>query len=134
MSQITRAQLRHLWASAKELGMDSDQVHALVQTVTGQEHISQLTEEQATRVIDTLAGRKTKLPSGVSKKQLWRIRDLAKQLGWADNPKRLLGFVKRQTGIERLEWLSASDARRVHEGLKVLLAREQGKQANEIKA
>lgn len=128
---IAGPQMKRLWASARELEMDSDAVHALVKAVTGADHISTLTHAQAVQVIDALSTRKGKPPGGVSKKQMWLIRDLARQLGWSDNPKRLRGFTKRQAGVERLEWLTASGARRVVEGLKALLKREKKDDASE---
>ena len=38
------------------------------------------------------------------------------------------GFVKRMTGIDRLEWLDAGQCEKVIEGLKAILAREQRKE------
>lgn len=58
-----------------------------------------------------------------------KIYVLTQALGWDNDPRRIQGFVKRMTGVDRLEWLNVSQCEKVIEGLKAILAREQRKGA-----
>lgn len=137
MAEITAAQRKKIYATARELGLDNDLLHALVQGITGKEHISDLTKRQAGLIIDEIerranrSGRSTVLPTGsmvvlATKKQLWKIRELEKELGWEDNPKRLRGFCKKYAGVDNPRWLTKAQAWKIIEGLKVLLSRNAG--------
>jgi len=129
MGSITKGQLRKIWALGKELNMDEDLLRATVHGVTGSESISALSKYEAGKVIDNLTERKgkakEKTTNRASKKQLWKMKRLAAQLGWEDNPKRLKGFIKKYAGVDRLEWLTSAQAWRIIEGLKKLAEREQ---------
>ena len=57
-----------------------------------------------------------------------QIYALTEALGWNSDKRRIEGFVKRMTGIDRLEWLDAGQCEKVIEGLKAILAREQRKE------
>ncbi|WP_034629484.1 regulatory protein GemA [Desulfotruncus alcoholivorax] len=129
MAVVSKAQLRRIWVSAKELEIDEDLIRTIVKNLTGSDSISGLTKSQAGRVIDYLEQRKGNQPGlhMASKQQLWKIQQMAKELGWSDNPKRLMGFVKKNTGIENLNWLAADMAWRVIEGLKKVKQREDRK-------
>lgn len=123
MAKISKGQLAKIWAMARQLDMDSDLLHVFVLNCTGQESISALSKVQAIKVIDALEGNLNKRPvNRASKEQLWKMKQLAKQLGW-DNPKRLQGFVKKYGGVENPEWLTPAKAWRVIEGLKKLAER-----------
>ncbi len=66
-----------------------------------------------------------------TKREVWKVRQLETELGWADNPKRLRGFLKKYAGIERLEWLPHSKAWRVIEALKSLLEKQDSPKSGE---
>lgn len=57
-----------------------------------------------------------------------KIYALTEQLGWNDNPQRIQGFVKRMTGVDRLEWLNVAQCEKVIEGLKAILKRQERKE------
>jgi len=122
---ITKPQIRKLWTVAKQLGMDDVDLRGLVFNMTGSDHISTITKAQAGRLIDYLVDRSRGdyRPRAVSKQQLYMIRKLAAELGW-DDPRRLAGFIKRQTGVDSERWLDAGGAWKVIEGLKKMLKRE----------
>ncbi|MGQ9826042.1 MAG: phage protein GemA/Gp16 family protein, partial [Desulfotomaculales bacterium] len=94
---------------AGELGLDNDLLHALVNGVTGKEHISGLNKKEASRVIDELEERANRsrtvmLPDGrkvplATKKQHLKIKQLVQRLCWEDNQKRLQGFCKKYAGV-----------------------------------
>jgi len=123
---ITQPQIKKLWVMARELGMDEVDLRGVVYNITGSDHISTLTVAQAARVIDYLQDRLDRQyrPEMASKAQVWKINKLAGELGWADNPKRLKGFVKKYAKVEDLRWLTARAAWQIIEGLKKLLERQ----------
>ncbi len=135
MDGITAAQRKKVFATARELCLDDDLLHAIVEGLTGKEHISELTKREAALVIDDLENRANRsrsivLPGGrkvalATKKQLWKIRELEKELGWADNPKRLQGFCHKYAGVDNPQWLTRAQAWRVIEGLKALAGRKE---------
>lgn len=126
---INAEQRKKIFAIQRQHGMTQDDLYSVVEQVSGGRSISQLTKEQAVRVIDRLnqytgqapeAGRKM-----ASTKMLWKIRELEKQLGWNDDPRRLQGFMKKFSGVERIEWLTHQKAWKLIESMKKVLAREQ---------
>lgn len=135
---INDAQMRKIWAVAREKGMDEDMVRSVAQAVSGRPSISGLTSVQASAVIDRMlnkGGRRTKPqrdPNMMTEKQEWKIRQLEKELGWQDNPQRLQAFVKKYARVERLDWLTLYKARNIIDGLKALLARQKGGSENGV--
>ena len=133
MDGINAAQKRKIFAVARELSIDLDLLHALVQGLVGKEHISELTKAEACRVIDDLEhradrSRDVQLPGGgkvalVNRGQLGKIRALEAELGWSANPKRLQGFCRKYAGVDDIRWLTKAQAWRLIEGLKALAAR-----------
>jgi len=124
----TPEQNRKIWALAGELGFDETLLRDLVQRISGQRSTSSLTIMQANELIEEmnrLSGKQptraanVRRPGMATPEQINKIRSLEKQLGWADDPRRLQGFMKRfSNGIVRLEWLTASQASRLIESLK----------------
>ncbi len=130
--------IRTLWAIAKspELGMSDEDLHALVYRETGKESIRALTQGQLNEVArvlqnmrDAVSGsqRAKRTDTGGNRQtaaQRRKIYALSRALGW-DDPKRIQGFVKRVTQVDRLEWLTPSQCEKVIEGLKAMAARQQ---------
>lgn len=132
----TPEQNRKIWALAGELGFDEMMLRDLVERLTGQRSTSALTVFQANRLIDEmnrLGGKQTirtttatRRPGMATPEQIHKIRSLERELGWADNPKRLQAFMQKYSGgIARLEWLQASQARALIESLKGVLRTEE---------
>jgi len=128
---VTVQQKKKIYAVAREIGIDNDLLHSQVEAKFKKQHISDLTLNQAGALIDYLEGlkgdknRHVQLPTGrllplITDKQLYKINQLARQLGW-DNPKRLQGFCKKYAGVDKPEWLTKEQAWRVIEGLKSLV-------------
>jgi hypothetical protein len=61
-------------------------------------------------------------------RQSWKIGELVKALGWADEPSRLEGFLTRQTGgkVTTLRMLSRSEASKTIMGLEKILRSNHG--------
>lgn len=122
----TKPQLKKIWAAARELGLDEDLLRGLSLAVTGSESIAALSKAQAAMLIDELEARKTGdfRPGMASRRQLWLIKKLAEELGWADDPRRLRGFLKKYAKVEDLTWLTGEAAYKIIEGLKKIKARQ----------
>ena len=134
--------IRTLWAIAKsaELGMTDDDLHALVFRETGKESIRALTQGQINEVARVLQNMKDGVSRSTRPKrtdeggdartiqQRRKIYALTESLGWNDNPQRIQGFVKRMTGVDRLEWLNVAQCEKVIEGLKAILKRQERKE------
>ena len=138
-SQTSRKQpaIRTLWAIAKspELGLTDEDLHALVYRETGKESLRALTQSELRTVARVLQD----LKDGVRRRakrtdeggdpctvQLRRkIYALTAALGWNNDDRRIHGFVKRMTGVERLEWLSPAQCAKLIEALKQMAARQE---------
>jgi hypothetical protein len=126
MANNRNAQIRKIWAMARELGWDSDTLHEMAYRWTGTMSISGMNKEQRMVVLDNLvhAWRKTYgIPTeGPSDPQLWKIYDLARQLEW--DFLRLAGFCERVAGVSMPEHLNERTASKVIEGLKAMLKKK----------
>ena len=134
--------IRILWAIAKspELHMTDEDLHALVYRETGKESIKALTQGQINEVARVLQNMKDGITRSTRTErtdeggdtrtiqQRRKIYALTELLGWNDNPQRIQDFVKRMTGIDRLEWLNAAQCAKVIEGLKAILKRQERKE------
>ena len=134
--------IRILWAIAKspELHMTDEDLHALVYRETGKESIKALTQGQINEVARVLQNMKDGITRSTRTErtdeggdtrtiqQRRKIYALTELLGWNDNPQRIQGFVKRMTGVDRLEWLNAAQCAKVIEGLKAILKRQERKE------
>ena len=133
---ITEGQTKLIWALARQLGMESDDLHELVSLTTGKDSIKALSTKEGADVIDNLvrAGGRVKrkrkprrdLPPNVvellTPKQARFIKYLEKKLGWQDSPERLKGFIKRSIKKEVVR--TKREAMKVIEGLKSMAERE----------
>ena len=134
--------IRTLWAIAKspELHMTDEDLHAVVYRETGKESIKALTQGQINEVARVLQNMKDGVSRSTRPKrtdeggdartlqQRRNIYALTESLGWNDNPQRIQGFVKRMTGVDRLEWLNVAQCEKVIEGLKAILKRQERKE------
>lgn len=135
--------IRTLWAIAKspELHMTDEDLHAVVYRETGKESIKALTQGQINEVARVLQNMKDSASGGTRTKrtdvggdartiqQRRKIYALTEALGWNNDPQRIQGFVKRMTGVDRLEWLNVAQCEKVIEGLKAILKRQEQKGA-----
>jgi hypothetical protein len=98
--------------------------------------LKELNVDEAARLIDELERREKGhgqpdsryviSPKGrpvalATKGQLWKIDRLVEELEWDDNPKRLEGFCKKYSKVDKPQWLTKSQAWRLIEGLKKIL-------------
>lgn len=107
---LTEAQLTKLWAAARELGMDSTELHDLVGSLVGKGSLRALTVAEAARIIDALVERGASsgnrrlrrlppdVPRLVTPWQLERLANLIRELGWQDARPLYEGVLKRAIG------------------------------------
>ena len=120
--------------------MTDEDLHAVVYRETGKESIKALTQGQISEVARVLQNMKDGVSRSTRPKrtdeggdartiqQRRKIYALTESLGWNDNPQRIQGFVKRMTGVDRLEWLNVTQCEKVIEGLKAILKRQERKE------
>lgn len=115
--------VKKIWAISKSVGMDRQDVYNVLQRETGKDSMRACTKKELERVLLSLRmiqGTDSARGNRASKKQVWKIGQLEQQLGWHDEPQRLLGFVKKYYKVERIEWLTSAQAWRLIESLKKL--------------
>lgn len=133
---MTAAQLRKLYACAREAGIDDDTLHARCLAQTGRAHLRELSSREAAELIDSITGVDTseyrrRAPRPVnraSQDQLNKILALARKLGWLEDGSRvrLNGFLRARLGVEQLDWLTPEKAVQATEALKAMVAGGRG--------
>lgn len=126
----TKQQVKMIYGTGKQLGLDNDLLHARCMAVTGKEHISQLSKAEAGRLIDVLLGKRgdqrkqrAERPlDRASQEQINLILGLARKLGWLEegSKRRLNAFLRARWGVEQLDWLPPDVAVKVTEALKAM--------------
>lgn len=128
------ATLRTLWGLARELGMSSDDLHAIVYRETGRESMKGLPQRELNAVAHALRG--VRGGSGWTRKrtdeggdprtveQRRKIYQLAQQLRWSEA--QVNGLARRLFRVERQEWLGPGQCNKLIEALKAMVERAQG--------
>ncbi len=129
VSKATPAQLRKIYVLARENGMDSDLLHLHVSRIAGKNSLSRISITEAVKVIDSLSGKKKGREERITARQEWKIKDLAKAMGWKNekgeaDEKRLDGFLRERTGVEHYKWLTKNEASGIIEAFKAMLERQ----------
>lgn len=131
------ASLRTLWAISKspELHMTGDDLHAVVFRETSRSSMKDLTQGEINRLArvlqnmkDSAAGKQPckRVDEGGdprTERQRRKMYALCETLGWGNDDRRLNGFVKRMTGIDRVEWLTPAQCGVIIEALKKMADR-----------
>lgn len=120
---VTAAQIRMIHALARETGLDDDTLHDIAHSVSGKESLRALTRSQAARLIDrlqVLAGKAKDIPDRASQAQQNYIHSLAREMGWAEDPKRLRRFLETRAGVSDVRFLSIRAAGQIIEALKAI--------------
>lgn len=129
--------VRTLWGLAKsqELHMTGEELHLVVQAQTGKDSMRKLTASEIRRVAYVLGEmkdsakrgrRKAAAVSNATSRQLQKIHALERELGWADDPRRLSGFCRRMFRVESVCWLTYAQCSKLIEALKKMAARREG--------
>lgn len=124
-STISKPQIKKIWVTARNVGINDEEIlRDLIEAITGSRSISKMSKDEANMIIDALNGKDR--PGFASSQQVWKINQLAKELGW-DNPKRLKAFIKKYYGVDEPRWLKSYAAWKCIESLKKLLTNEKKK-------
>jgi hypothetical protein len=102
---------------------DGDLLRAFIKNLVGKDRISQLTKSEAMYLIDVLVAHLEGRPGMATKRELWKINQLVRELGWHENPKRLRAFLKKYYGVDDARFLTHQAAWRVIESLKKIKER-----------
>lgn len=115
---ITSEQKRTIWGLAKKaLHIDDDVLYSMICETFGCERMSAMTFVQADFFIKELRRHAAKLgPDRLTEAQYRKIKLSASELKWP--PEGLMKFVKAQTKVDRIEWLTVAQARYVIAGLE----------------
>ncbi len=111
--KLTKPQLRHIWALARDLKIADEYLYCIVFSVTGSESISSLTKEQAKKVIFHLLSQKTKKDKARKGSQkttakntniihLEKYRPTQKQKNYVSSLKRKINQSRQKVRIEEL--------------------------------
>ncbi len=126
--KVSVAQLRYIFRLKNEIGMDIEDLHAIAYRIGGVESLKNLTAREAARMIDELKRRAGEpvetsvsgAPSKATGPQKNKILALTREMGWADQPERLRGYLRRMCGAEELRFLTPQQASCVIDGLKAM--------------
>ncbi len=130
---IDAKQKKIIWSLArKELGMDSETLYALLMEMFSVERMSALTWNQAEIIIRELRRKATGTSlEGLTVLQYRGIMHRAAALGWSRQG--LLKYIKNETGVDEVSWLSVGKARIAIAGMeKIKKWREKNPKAEGI--
>lgn len=117
--------------NGKKCGYDRDDIRDIAASLFGldpeEARLSKLDNNQLSTLIETFKnakpGEPIQIKNRISQRQIWKINQYADELGWTD-PKRLEGFIERQTGKKNLRSLTKQDGIKVIDGLKKISERQ----------
>lgn len=132
MRMIEQKQIKAIWASARENGLDKQSVYDVIFGVSGKEHMTELTYMEAAQVLGRIRGQQFTTapqkrtdqggdPATVPLRR--KIYALTGELGWNDDNSRINGFAKKMFKVERIEWLSVQQCHILIEALKKMVER-----------
>lgn len=113
---MTEKQRKLLFVLAKKRGMDNELLHNYVEAQTGKQSITEVTTQEAKRLLDGLQEKKQTAKGRITEKQLNYIKGLCQCLGWEE--KGLNQFIEKQYDVSNVNWLSSKQAAKLIEGLK----------------
>lgn len=131
--------IKAIWAISKQLGIDKDELHILLERETKKESMRRCSEDELKKLLKVLDFFKAKdeiqkNANRLSPAQKKYIEDLAVRLGWHGEPHRLKAFIKRNTGVEDINWLTPRHASNIIEGLKNMITQRDAKAELEAEA
>lgn len=125
---IEPKQVKIIWASAREHGIDRQSIYDMIESMTGKEHMKELTYMEAAKVIGIIrgyAGGQKRTDEGGNEDTVelrHKIYKLTGELGWNDNNERIQGFVRRMFGKDKtLETLYTWQCHKLIEILKKMV-------------
>lgn len=142
---MAQATIRTIWGLAKcsELSLNDDELHALVEGITGKESIKKLSKREIGLVVRKLQkmkdsatreGRRRRNITGniATVNQRKKIYKLAQELGW-EKQSRVNGMCKRMFGVSSVDWLNYIQCSKLIEALKKMVQRMEESDAENSK-
>lgn len=133
VSPERRKLLGGVHAAAKAAGLEGDAYRDMLRTQTGKDSAAACTDAELARVRDHLnatheARRTRRRPAAPLAGKVTALWWSLHHLGVIDNPSdaALAAFLKRQAGVDALQWASADQLATVIEALKDMAVREAG--------
>ncbi|MEA4892629.1 MAG: regulatory protein GemA [Peptococcaceae bacterium] len=132
--------IRRIWGLARspELRLDENTLYTLIARETGKDSMRALTQLEIDRICAKLAELKDQAKGRRSQRrtdqggstgtvgQRRKIYRLAEVLGWAEDNRRVNGMCRRMFKVDRVEWLSYTQASQLIEALKKMAERQEG--------
>lgn len=137
ISKATHAQLKAMFALGNKLGMDTEDLRGVAYRIGGVESLKALSKREAGRMIEELKRRageptESRSPNRATEPQRRMINALVRQMGWADQPERLRGWLRRYCGAEDIRFLTPEQAGKAIDGLKAMLAGGRAERKREV--
>ena len=111
---ITKGQISKIYVLANDIGIDNESLHDLVQAMFKKDSLKKLNFTKAGEIIKRLGG---------NNNQDTYIKNLERQIGWAENPERLKGFIKSMFKKDSLSRLTKKEKSKLIEALKNMRGR-----------
>lgn len=120
-----------LFGLAKEIGLKPDDAKEMAYSLIGKDSLKLFTQQEINEVCYELMARKDgqkRRPNRISDRQLYKVREYERLLGWDSNPLRLAGFVEEYYHAASVLWLTPTQASKLIQSLKSMYEREQKKE------
>ncbi|MEF2968336.1 phage protein GemA/Gp16 family protein [Paenibacillus sp. M1] len=119
MDKITYPQIKKIYGLSRQAGLNDEELHDLVYSVTRSDSIKSLSKNQGIKVIDRLTSLvKGHPPTRATPNQIWQINKLAEEMGWTNDPRRLRHFLENQQHVSHPSYLTPEAASKTIEALK----------------
>ncbi|MBI3352266.1 MAG: DUF1018 domain-containing protein [Nitrospirae bacterium] len=125
---ISKKQMRAIWALSNRLGLQEEDLHARVESISGKKSIRALTKSEARHVIEDLlllagsqkrGSEKSTLEKGkVTQAQMDFIYETGRKIGW--KKEHIFGLAKKMYRVSQLKNLRVEQASGLIEALKAI--------------
>lgn len=118
--------LGQLFGLGKALGLSADDTKQAAYTLVGKDSLKKFTQRELDDVCWELIARKDsskRRPDRATDRQIYRIAELERTLGWDKEPERLRGFLQKFYHVQSVAWLTPYNAGKLIESLKAMAAK-----------
>lgn len=122
-----------LFGLAKEIGLVGDDAKEMAYSLIGKDSLKEFTQQEINEVCFELMKRKDilKRDTGrITDRQLYKVREYERLLGWDKEPLRLANFVEKVYHSASVLWLTVAQAAKLIESLKSIYERGQEEASN----
>lgn len=115
-----------IFGLGRELGLSPQDTKEMAYSLVGKDSLKQFTQSEINEVCYELLARKDgeqRRAGRLSDRQLYKIREYERLLGWDGDPSRLASFVEKFYKVTVLKWLTPAQAAKLIESLKAMYER-----------